>query len=110
MIDNIIERLLNEGHITIEMADKILNNKWGKVGHIADLQHYSVITNAEAIALLRDDETRTIPLGVPNQTFPVMPLTYPPNYHDWTWDPNRTGTPYWHVTCSTDLDKNRSEK
>jgi len=102
MKSNIIERLLDQGHITIEIADKILNNKEGKVVHITELKDDGIITNIEAVTLLRDDETPAIPFGVPNQTFPVMPLTYPPNYHDWTYDPNRPGTPSWTVTCSTD--------
>ena len=110
MKDKIVERLLSQGHITIPLADSLLNNRSNKANIIELLLEDGQINHTEAITLLKDDETPTIPLGVPNQTFPVMPLTYPPNYHDWTWDPNRTGTPYWHVTCSTDLDKNRSEK
>lgn len=110
MKDRIIERLLSEGHISIQMADIIINNKGNKAEIIANLKTDGIITNWEAVTLLKENESGSIPFGVPNQTFPVMPLTYPPNYHDWTWDPNRTGTPYWHVTCSADLDKNRSEK
>ena len=110
MKDRIIERLLSEGHITIQMADIIINNKSNKAEIIADLNHDSIITNWEAVTLLKENESGSIPFGTPNQTFPVMPLTYPPNYHDWTWDPNRPGTPGWTVTCTHDLDKNRTDK
>lgn len=87
MKDRIIERLLSEGHISVRIVDIILNNKEGKVTHIANLKDDS-ITNWEAITLLKDNETQP------------MPLTYPPNYYDWTWDPNRPGTPRWDVTCT----------
>ena len=93
MKNNIIERLLNEGHITIEIADKILNNKWGKVAHIADLRHDSIVTNYEAITLLRDDETPSLPFGTPNQTFTM-------SHHNPDWINN----PSWNITCTNNLD------
>lgn len=102
MKDNIIERLLSEGHIGIKIADIILNNKEGKVTHITNLKDDGIITNWEAVTLLKENESGSIPFDVPNQTFPAMPLIYPPNYYDWTWDPNRPGTPRWDVTCTND--------
>ena len=73
----IIERLLDQGHITIKIADVIINNKTGKADHITDLRGDSIISNSEALILLRDNEAPSFPFGVPNQ--PVMPLTYPYN-------------------------------
>lgn len=93
----IIERLLDQGHITIKIADVIINNKTGKADHITDLRGDSIISNSEALILLRDNEAPSFPFGVPNQ--PVMPLTYPYNPFNTpgTNDPN---TPPWTVTCT----------
>lgn len=91
----IIEKLLNQGHITIGIADKILNNKAGKVQHIADLSHDRNITNSEALILLRDSEAPSFPFGVPNQ--PVMPPTYPYNPFN-TPGTNDPMSPPWTVT------------
>jgi len=110
MKNSIIERLLSEGHITIPLADSLLNNRSNKTNIIELLLEDGQINHVDAITLLRDYETPSFPFDTPNQKFPVMPLTYPPNYHDWTWDPNQTGTPSWTITCSTDLNKNHGEK
>lgn len=93
----IIERLLDQGHITIKIADVIINNKTGKADHVSDLRGDSIISNSEALILLRDNEAPSFPFGVPNQ--PVMPLTYPYNPFNTpgTNDPN---TPPWTVTCT----------
>lgn len=99
MKDRIIERLLSEGHITIQMADIIINNKGNKAEIIADLKHDSIITSLEAVILLRDNEAYPIPFEVPHQTFPIMP-TMP-------WQPYNPGNPYWHVTCTMDPGFNR---
>jgi len=88
----IIERLLDQGHITIKIADVIINNKTGKADHISDLKGDSIISNSEALILLRDNEAPSFPFGVPNQ--PVMPLTYPFN------TPGTGPTPPWTVTCT----------
>jgi len=102
MKNSIIERLLSQGHITIPLADSLLNNRSNKANIIELLLEDGQINHTEAITLLKDDETPSFPFGVPNQTFPVIqPNIYPPNYHDWTYDPNRPGTPSWQVTCST---------
>ena len=110
MKNNIIERLLNEGHITIKMADVLLNNRTNKVDYISDLKNEGIITNMEAITLLRNDETLSFPFGVPNQTVPIMPLTYPTPHID-------LNTPYtsppWTVTCTADpltMNQSHSEK
>lgn len=98
MKDKIIERLLDEGHIVIQCADRIINKKAGYVQDIEDLHRDGNISTSESIILLKESDA---------------PNHYPPTiqpYTDWTWDPNRTGTPYWTVTCSHDLDKSRTEK
>ena len=91
----IIERLLDQGHITIKIADVIINNKTGKADHVSDLRGDSIISNSEALILLRDNEAPSFPFGVPNQ--PVMPLTYPYNPFN-TPGTNDPKTPPWTVT------------
>ena len=110
MKNNIIERLLNEGHITIQIANVLLNSKTNKVDVISDLKNDGIISNMEAITLLRNDETLSFPFGVPNQTAPIMPLTYPVPYVD-------LNTPYtsppWIVTSTADplkMNQMHSEK
>ena len=92
MKDQIVERLLTEGHITIQMAHSILNNAIAKKSIIESLSNDGNITKTETVILLKDIETPYFPFGVPNQTFPTMPLTYPPN------------NPGWTITCTNDLD------
>ena len=97
MKDLIVERLLTEGHITIEMADAILNNKHGKTEIIADLKHDSIITNTEAIVLLKEkDQAVYYPPVQPQVPMPTMP-----------WQPYNPGNPNWHVTCTMDPGFNR---
>ena len=99
----IIERLLDQGHITIKIADVIINNKTGKADHVSDLRGDSIISNSEALILLRDNEAPSFPFGVPNQ--PVMPLTYPYNPFN---TPGTGPTPPWTVTCT--CNKNFTDK
>lgn len=104
----IIERLLDQGHITIKIADVIINNKTGKADHISDLKGDGIITNSEALTLLRDSEAPSFPFGVPNiPNQPVMPLTYPYNPFN---TPGTGPTPPWHVTCTYCADKNFTDK
>ena len=107
MKDKIIERLIDQGHIVIKCADRIINKKDGYLQDIEDLHRDGNISTSESIILLKEIETVEIPFGTPNLT--QFPPTIQP-YTDWTWDPNRTGNPYWTVTCSHDLDKNRTDK
>ena len=101
----IIERLLDQGHIKIKIADVIINNKTGKADHVSDLRGDSIISNSEALILLRDNEAPSFPFGVPNQ--PVMPLTYPYNPFN-TPGTNDPSTPPWTVTCT--CNKNFTDK
>lgn len=86
MKDQIIERLLNQGHITIEMADILINNRLEKSTLIAELNRDGQIDVKESIILLRDEE--------PSISFnPIMPppsMPYQPPYvpGTWTGDPN----------------------
>lgn len=105
MKDKIIERLIDQGHIVIQCADRIINKRDGYIQDIEDLHRDGNISTSESIILLKEIETVEIPFGTPN----YYPPTIQP-YTDWTWDPNRTGTPHWTVTCSHDLDKNRTDK
>lgn len=89
--EEIVGRLLDQGHIVIQCADRILNHKGGYLTDIEDLRRDGNITTSEAIVLINDNPTPTQPIYPPN-----VPNT------DWTWDPNRTGNPYWQVTCSNE--------
>lgn len=95
MKDQIIERLLNQGHITIEMADILINNRLEKSTLIAELNRDGQIDVKESIILLRDEE--------PSIGFnPIMPPSMPyqpPFQPDWTWDPNR-GPMYTQTSTS----------
>lgn len=81
--DNILERLLVNNQLTIEMADLILNNKEGKMDLISDLLHNCIITNHEALVLLKDNETPQFSFGIPNQTTPYVQHVMLP-YMDWS--------------------------
>lgn len=98
MKDLIIERLLTEGHITIEMADAILNNKHGKTEIISDLTHGGNITKLEAVTLLKEKESVSFP-NYPIQTLPWNPPVTVP-YIDWSRPGTVPGQPSWTVTCS----------
>lgn len=100
MKDRIIERLLSQGHITIERADAIINNRSSKASIIADLRYDSIITDWEAVILLKDNETLSMPFEVPHQTFPIMPHM--------PYQTPGTGNPPWTVTCTCDSVANKT--
>ena len=102
MKDKIVERLIDQGHIVIQCADRILNHKGEYLQDIEDLHRDGNISTSESITLLKKHETFEIPFGVPNQTFPIMPPSMPyqpPFQPDWTWDPNR-GPMYTQTSTS----------
>lgn len=120
MKSSIIERLLDQGHITIYIADQILNNKLSKVEIISNLRHDGVVSIREAVALLKDKEEGLFRLGTPNQTdpwigpgttpyqpyIPSSPINVP--YCDWH---TGIGNPVSFTTTTTsDLNKNFTEK
>lgn len=93
MKDQIIERLIEQGHIVIRCADRIINKREGYVQDIEDLHMDGNINTKESIILLKEDSS----FNTPN--YPIMDQ---PNV-DWSHDPNRTGFPGWEVTYSNDL-------
>lgn len=93
MKDQIIERLIDQGHIVIQCADRIINKREGYVQDIEDLHMDGNINTKESIILLKEDSS----FNTPN--YPIMDQ---PNV-DWSQDPNRTGFPGWEVTYSNDL-------
>jgi len=112
MKDSIVERLLEQGHISVRHADVLLNGPSNKkIDIIAGLLEDGPINDREAVILLKNTDTPQFPFGTPNQTVPVMPLNYPP-HQPWINIPG-TGNPYWTgptFTSSSDLNKNNSEK
>jgi len=100
MKDIIIERLLMQGHITVSMADQILNNKSEKVSIIMDLSQDSIIDHRETIILLKNEECYFQQPQMPSQPFPSQPYNPP-------FQPYNPNSPYWHVTCSMDPGLNR---
>ena len=91
MKDYIVERLITQGHITIEMADILLNNIGkSKSSLIALLKRDGQISVVEAITLLKDGN-ESIQVQ-PFQTFPSMP--YMPQH---PINPG-TGSPFWYTT------------
>lgn len=75
--DNILENLLTEGHITIQLADLILNNKDGRTEIIEDLAHDGIITKGQAIILLKENESFNFSTYIPDTTPIIQP------YMDW---------------------------
>ena len=93
MKDYIVERLITQGHITIEMADILLNDRLEKSSLIADLKRDGQISVVEAITLLKDGNA---PIQAqPFQTFPSMP--YMPQH---PINPG-TGSPFWYTTTTS---------
>jgi hypothetical protein len=118
MKDSIVERLLEQGHITIRIADILINGPSNKkVDIIVGLLEDGPVDNREAIILLKNEDTPRFPFGTPNNNVPIMPLNYPPN-QPWINIPGipGTGNPYWTSPTLTDnislsnLNKNHSEK
>ena len=127
MKDRIIERLLTEGHITIEMADAILNNKHGKTEIISDLANDGNITKLEAVALLKEKESGSYIPNYPLQTnpwigpglgtspyqpyqpyIPNQPINVP--YCDWHTGTGNPNAVTFTSTSTSDLNKNYTDK
>ena len=94
MKDQIVLRLLEQGHITVSMADSLLNNLLEKTSIITQLREDGIISTQETITLLKEEDHVTFP------QIPTMP--YKPYQPDWTYDPYRPGQPWWTVTSSHD--------
>jgi hypothetical protein len=93
--ESIIERLLNQGHITIKWADIILNKKERCIERITELHTDGNINTNEAVLLLNENvivPIITIPdFSCPPPNMPYIP--YPPG----------TGTPP-NIWCQTTTD------
>lgn len=92
MKDQIVARLLEEGHITVGKADALLNNQIEKTRIVTELREDGIISIQETITLLKEVEHITLP------QIPAMP--YKPYQPDWTYDPNRPGQPWWTITAT----------
>lgn len=92
--NSIVERLLDQGHINIKCADRILNKKGEYLQDIEDLHRDGPISTGEAITLMSED------FSVDKiQYVPYQPNPYWTSNPDWTYDPNRPGQP-WYTTTS----------
>ena len=86
--ESIIERLLDQGHIVIVCADRILNKKGEYLQDIEDLHRDGPISTSEAIVLMRDTNLSENPYQQP-----IFAPSYP-------WTPDTTGTPP-QIWCQT---------
>jgi len=104
--ESIIERLLDQGHITIKWADIILNKKERCIERITELHTDGNVNTNEAVLLLNENVVvpritiPSFPFGTPNimpnspHPFPTWPDNIPPNvYCQTTTAPNTDQTP-----------------
>jgi len=92
--NSIVERLLDQGHIAIVCADRILNKKGEYLQDIEDLHRDGPISTSEAVLLISEDNSESI-----NPYNPV-PMYAPPIQ----WDHDNTGTPPQIYCQTTTLD------
>lgn len=90
MKDQIVERLLTQGHITINMADSLLNDRLEKTSTVALLREDGIISVQEVVILLKDGQESYQP------PFPTSP--YQPPFTPGDVPP---GTPFWYTTGTT---------
>lgn len=99
MKDQIVERLLTQGHITINMADSLLNDRLEKTSTVALLREDGIISVQEAVILLKDGQESYQP------SFPSMPAMppFPTNPYQPPFTPGDVppGTPFWYTTGTT---------
>ena len=101
--DTIVSRLIDQGHIIIKTADRIINKKDEYVRDIADLHRDGQISTAESITLLKDadlyipqDFRQPDIINLPHISYPYNPDSFIPG----------TGNPP-NVYCQTStLDNN----
>ena len=104
--ETIVERLLDQGHITIPSADVILNKKPSYVEIIESLHTDGPVNTEEAVILLSDPyyESAKFPFGTPNiQTFPDYPAPHGPGQPHWRGPDIYCGTGDNTGTPPTDL-------
>lgn len=92
MKDQIVARLLEQGHITVGMADTLLNNQLEKTSIVTQLREDGIISIQETIILLKETDQVVFP--------PVPTMPYKPYQPDWTYDPHRPGQPWWTITST----------
>jgi len=90
MKDQIIERLLTQGHITVNMADILLNDRLEKTSTVALLKEDGIISIHEVIILLKEGYELYQP------SFPTNP--YQPPFTPGDVPP---GQPFWYTTGTT---------
>jgi hypothetical protein len=81
--DSIIERLLEQSHIVIACADRILNKRGEYLQDIEDLLRDGQISTSEALTLIKDNNL----FENPYRTEPIPAPSYP-----YPWFPDTTGT------------------
>jgi len=89
--DSIIERLLEQGHIVIACADRILNKRGEYLQDIEDLRRDGNISTSEALTLIKDTNL----FENPYRPEPILAPPYP-----YQWFPDTTGTPP-QIYCQT---------
>lgn len=87
--ETIIERLLDQGHITIPIADDILNKRPNYAQEIESLHTDGPVNTKEAVILLSD--SATILVNEPATILVNDPYIPPPNYIP----PTGPGMPFW---------------
>lgn len=92
--NSIVERLLDQGHIVIVCADRILNKKGEYLQDIEDLHRDGPISTSEAVLLLSEDTSESI------NPYIQMPMHAPPIQ----WDRDQTGSPPQIYCQTTTLD------
>lgn len=76
--ESIIERLLDQGHIVIVCADRILNKKGQYLQDVEDLHRDGPISTSEAVVLLSEDTAPVFPnITQPHISYPWTPSTPP---------------------------------
>lgn len=85
----IVERLLDQGHITIVCADRILNKRGEYLQDIEDLRRDGNISTGEALTLIKDNNL----FENPYTREPIQAPSYP-------WYPDTTGNPP-QIWCET---------
>lgn len=87
----IVERLIDQGHIVMSTADRILNKRDGYVRDIQDLHTDGPISTAESIILLRDSVLA--PVHIQPDIINLPHISYP-------YNPGPSGTPP-NIYCQT---------
>lgn len=90
--ESIVKRLLEQGHIVIVCADRILNKKDEYIQDISDLHRDGPISTDEAIILLKE------PVNF-NPIMPMNPIQTPPY---WYKDDSGTPPPIYCQTSTFD--------